>query len=217
MQIEDIFKQELSISNERWKVNLYYENEFYGNKSIQIINNPIRVNNFEIDTLLKIVCIDLSGNETSYFLTGIDGGLYLGLSDKIGDSHFVKLEGDNLMMSLGFTFVSFNCKTGKIDWKLRPDEIELFEFYEIENDYLVRGEMSIHRITKNGEIKWSYGGRDIWVNVNGKKEVQINSDNIHLLDFEDNEYIIDFNGKTIKDIPKYQPKRILKKWWEFWK
>ncbi|AMA49470.1 hypothetical protein [Flavobacterium covae] len=217
MQIEDIYNQNLKLSNNHWKIELYYEHEFSEKKSEDVIENPIYINDFESGTFLKIICFDSINNKKTYFLTGIDGGFYLRESDEISKSFIIKLENQNLIMSLGFTFLSFNCETGKLNWKIRSDTAEIFEFYEIENDYLIRGELAIHRINKNGEIIWSYGGRDIWVNVNGKEEVKNNSDNIHLIDFENNEYIIDYNGETLKDIPKTNRNQIrLKKWWEFW-
>ncbi|MBK8145050.1 MAG: hypothetical protein IPK62_08660 [Bacteroidetes bacterium] len=102
---------------------------------------------------------------------------------------------DKLYFSLGFTFFSFDLIESQIIWQVRPDTAEIFEFYDLENDFLLRGELEIHRITKNGEIKWSFGGKDIWVNMEGKREVQIESNRIKLTDFNNDKYIIDFNGK----------------------
>jgi len=33
--------------------------------------------------------------------------------------------------------------------------------------------LEIFRITKNGEIIWHFGGRDIWVNPEGSEELTI--------------------------------------------
>ncbi|OWP84079.1 hypothetical protein BWK59_07185 [Flavobacterium davisii] len=216
MQIEDIYNQSLKLSNNQWEIELYYEHEFSKVKSENVIENPIYINDFDCDTFLKIACKDSLNNKKDYFLTGIDGGFYLRKSDELSKSHIIKIENENLIMSLGFTFISFNFLTGKLNWKIRPDTAEIFEFYEIENDYLIRAELAIHRINKKGEVIWSYGGRDIWVNLNGKEEVKIYSDSIHLIDFDDNEYIIDYNGETIKDIPKSRSQINLNKWWKFW-
>ena len=50
-----------------------------------------------------------------------------------------------------------------------------------------------------GDIKWSFSGKDIWVNIEGKQEVEIKDDRIKLIDFENNEYEIDFNGIEISE------------------
>ncbi len=84
----------------------------------------------------------------------------------------------------------------------------------VEEDFIIYGELEIFRITKNGEIIWRFGGRDIWVSVDEKKPFNIESDKIRLFDFESNEYVIDFNGNQIEDNPRIIQKKIKKKWWK---
>jgi hypothetical protein len=99
-------------------------------------------------------------------------------------------------------------------WNKEFDIFTNLSIYQHENDILIHGELEIFRITKEGEIIWSFGGRDIWINTQGKTEFSIEDNVIRLFDFESNEYVIDFDGNQIEDNPKVTPKEIKKKWWQ---
>ena len=212
--------QKLTFGNYRWTIELWFE-------SINAENKVIEVNNYSktIDlsdtgksgSLLAIETTNNHGDIKSCLITGIDGGSYLHIADDRDKSQSVKLLSNNLILSSGFTFFSFNIDKQEIEWKLRPDLAEVFEFYDLEDDYLLRGELEIHRIDMNGNVKWSYGGRDIWVNIDGKEEVRIENDKIILTDFDGNVYVIDFNGQTLEDRPFVRVCENRKKWWELWK
>ncbi|AYN03522.1 hypothetical protein [Flavobacterium sp. 140616W15] len=87
-------------------------------------------------------------------------------------------------------------------WRKEIDFITNFSIHKIQDDFIIHGELDIKRITKDGETIWSFGGRNIWVNQEGRTEFNIENNQIHLFDFESNEYILDFNGETILDNPK---------------
>jgi hypothetical protein len=72
-----------------------------------------------------------------------------------------------------------------------------FAIYNLVTDFLVHGEMEIFRITKELDVIWQFSGADMWVNLNGKKEVQIFDNNILLTDFNDANYTLDFDGNLI--------------------
>ena len=98
-------------------------------------------------------------------------------------------------------------------WNKEFDAFTNMSIYKLENDFIIHGELEIFRITKEGEIVWSFGGRDIWVNIEGKPEITIENNTIRLFDFESNEYVIDFDGNQIEDNPRKIPKIDTKKWW----
>jgi hypothetical protein len=135
-------------------------------------------------------------------MKGLDGAAYLHEASEGDASQSVKLDAEDLILSIGSTLLSFNLSQMQLNWKIRPDSAEIFEFYDLEDDILLRGETAIHRIDKKGNVVWNYGGRDIWVNIDGQNQIEINKDTIKLIDFESNEYWIDFNGKTLKNNPK---------------
>lgn len=194
--------QKLTVSNDIWKAELWFENINAENKIIKANNYSKIIDLSETDYLGSLLAIKTTNNfgeNNNCLITGIDGGTYLHVSDEMDKCQSVKLLHNNLILSTGFTFFSFNIEKQEIEWKLRPDISEIFEFYDLQDDFLLRGELEIHRIDKNGNIKWSYGGKDIWVNIDGKKEVCIENDKIKLTDFESNIYVIDFNGNTLEE------------------
>ena len=132
-------------------------------------------------------------------ITGIHGGVWLYLENERKNKNkgqTVRLEENNLFLSLGFHFVSINLNTLHTNFVIQPDDAEIMEFYVLENDFLLRGELGIHRISKEGIVKWSYGGADIWVNEY-EPEIQILKESIRLVDFQSNRYLIDFEGKKL--------------------
>lgn len=99
-------------------------------------------------------------------------------------------------------------------WKKEFDNFTNLSIHKLEEDIIIHGELEIFRITKEGEIVWHFGGRDIWINIQGKTEFSIEDKAIRLFDFESNEYVLDFDGNQIEDNPRVMPKEIKKKWWQ---
>lgn len=200
--LEFFENQNLNISNEIWNVEVSYCKINSENKKSEI-NKVIELQN-EYKSNSLFVNIQKRDSEIykNLEINGLDGGFYLHKSTENDKSQSIKLNENNLIMSLGFTILSLNLNEIEIDWILRPDIAELFEFYDLENDILLRGEHQIFRIDKNGNIKWEYGGRDIWVNLEGKSEVNIEENKIRLFDFESNEYLLNFDGELLEDKPR---------------
>ena len=200
------FRHENSILNEKWKVDLYYENSNAKTKKIELEKNiPIIevVENGNFYSAIKLDVQNINNSIKSCILTGIDGAFVLYPKTKnSNEGQSIIIKNDSLILSLGFTLISINLKTLKVDWKIRPDSAEILEFYELENDILLRGEMGIHRIDFNGKVKWTFTARDIWINMNGKNEIKIHEKTIDLIDWDDNEYIIDFNGNLLEEKQK---------------
>lgn len=196
-------KQELTVTNSRFDIVLDYAHWSSPDKELDKIFFDQEIVIAEGNQLTSSLVLKVRDKESKTIKTclikGLDGGCYLHTASEDDASQSVKLDGEDLILSIGFTLLSFNLSEMLVNWKIRPDSAELFEFYDLEGDILVRGEMEIHRIDKKGNVIWSYGGRDIWVNIVGKKEIEIKKDTIKLIDFASNEYWIDFNGKTLKD------------------
>ncbi|OUR91198.1 hypothetical protein A9Q87_10970 [Flavobacteriales bacterium 34_180_T64] len=209
-------KQNLTINSGKWSVELDYENWHSDKKEIKPTQSDIIIELSEEgnwDSVLRLV-ISNEDMQKTCLIKGIQGSSYLHLADEKGNSQSVKIDDNNLIISLGFNFISLNLNQLTLNWNLKPDMAEVFEFYDFQNDYLLRGEVEIHRIDKKGQIKWSYGGRDIWVNMEGKPEVQIEENTIRLLDFDSNEYLIDFDGNTLEDNPIKKTIKPKRKWWQ---
>lgn len=176
--------QELTIRNDKWVVDLRYKKTDLPNFQLEIISTHD------------------NKTQQNYLNLDFEGGGYLHVADSCDNSQSVKLVGNNLIISFGCTFYSYNLNRQEINWKTKPDDFHLFEFYDLEGDYLLRGELQIHRINNNGSVLWSYGGCDVWVNIDGEKEVDILEDKIRLTDFAGNIYLIDYNGEILEFLPK---------------
>ena len=199
---ELIENQGLNISNQNWNVEISYSKMNPERKRCEIEKIIELQNEYKTNSVFIYIHKKESDSTESIELNGIDGAFFLHKSTESEQSQSVKLNENNLILSLGFTILSLNLNKSEIDWILRPDIAEIFEFYDLEGDILLRGECQIHRIDKNGELKWSFGGRDIWVNLKGKSEVNIEENKIRLFDFESNEYLINFDGEILEDKPK---------------
>lgn len=209
----------LTVVNELATVELLYESFHSENKRLEKrqYNKTIKLTETEYGTsLLSLMTTLKNGEKRTCLLMGIEGGIYLHSGDNNGNDYSVKLENQILYCSLGFTFLAFDILSQNIKWEIKPEITEIFEFYDLEDDFLVRGELSIHRIDKNGNIKWHFGGRDIWVSIDGQKEVIILEDRILLTDFEGNEYEIDFKGNILTERPKIKQIERTKRWWKIW-
>lgn len=190
--------QKLKIKTNNWDVDLIFESYNSNNHSDKTFDYILKLNDEgEWTSKLVLLCSKVGESNKKCLITGIDGGCYFHLSSKEDNCQSVKIVDNQLIMSLGFSFVSLDLDRMQFNWIIRPDIAEVFEFYDLENDFLLRGELCIHRIDRKGNVKWSFGGRDIWVNPDGEKEVTIEKDKIILVDFESNRYIINFDGIEI--------------------
>jgi hypothetical protein len=216
---KDIFyEHETSIVNDKWHIDLSYESSNAKNKKIKLKSNTKTIEvteNGELYSTIKVDVIDKENLTKNCVITGIDGSFILySKSENQTEGQSVIIKGDHLILSIGFTLLSIDLTNLTLNWKIRPDIAEIFEFYELDNDILLRGEIGIHRIDIKGNIKWSFSARDIWINMHDKEEVKIESNGIRLFDWESNEYLIDFNGKIIEDIPVRFEKKTKIKWWQ---
>lgn len=90
----------------------------------------------------------------------------------------------------------------ELKWKTQADQITCFQIFKNQDDYIIHGELQIAKLDKNGNIKWEFGGADIFVSIDGEEEFKIENDGILLTDFAKTKYKIDFDGKLIWDTYK---------------
>jgi hypothetical protein len=197
-----ISNQNLHIFDVNWKIEIDYSKEKNKNEEIDYILE-LQGSYYEVNPSLFIFVTEINSGKTKTIeINGIDGGFYLYLKPENENYQTVKLYNNCLIMSLGFTLLSIDLTQPKLKWAIRPDSAEIFEFSDYDGDMILRGEMQIHRIEKSGNVKWSFGGRDIWVNMEGKSELNLEKDKIRLYDFDSNEYLINYDGKLLEDNPR---------------
>jgi hypothetical protein len=124
------------------------------------------------------------------------------------------LEDDKIWILSNNEIYCLELPTLELVWVKEFDLHSNFSIYKLEEDFIIHGESQIFRISKGGDIIWSFAGRDIWFNMEGEPELTIEKDKIRLFDFESNEYVLDFDGNLIEDNPRIILVEIKKKWWK---
>ena len=72
-----------------------------------------------------------------------------------------------------------------------------YGLYRVPNGYIVYGEIEIVMLDLQFNKKCSFLGRDIFVSCSSKKAFEICETSIHLYDWQNNYYEIDFNGNLL--------------------
>jgi hypothetical protein len=195
-------RQRLEVSNSVWTIEMNYENGYAHPKTLSVSDHQYEIRIGEVGNWTCLLSLRIQNNAgvvKTCLIQGIEGGGYLYAGS---DGQTVKLDENNLIISMGDAIFSINLKCVELNWKFSPDWPVVFEFYDLEDDLLLRGEILIQRLDKKGNLKWSVAGRDIWVNLDGYPEVQIEPNAIKLVDFQSNEYWVDFNGELLRENPK---------------
>jgi hypothetical protein len=102
--------------------------------------------------------------------------------------------GNNMLICCCDKVYSLTLPDLEINWKKRLDWATCFEIVCFDDEFLVHGELSITRIDKDGNEKWRFGARDIFVTQDGSEAMIIHTDKIELRDWEGYTYILDKNG-----------------------
>lgn len=119
-----------------------------------------------------------------------------GVFTELSESSFI-IEESVLYICAGSKLYYLNIPDLTLKWTGQVDYVTNFSVQKLEDDLLVHGELEITRITKLGEIKWRFGGHDIWVNNNGFPVITLLYDRIKLVDYQSNFYSMGFDGNTI--------------------
>ncbi|MCO6148437.1 hypothetical protein [Flavobacterium sp. NRK1] len=84
-----------------------------------------------------------------------------------------------------------------LKWKTRSDQATCFKIFQHQDEYIIHGELQVTKLDKDGNVKWEFGGSDIFVSIDEEEEFKIENDGILLTDFAKNKYKIDFDGKLM--------------------
>lgn len=154
--------------------------------------------NFPFKDILKIVIISVHLKEKNRkYSIYIYSGIYT------HNDNIAILE-DNILTILRDDVLSqFDIITGNL---LLNKELETeatnFGIFKISTGYIIHNELDIYMLNFDFNIKWSFGGEDIFVSITNKKAFELAEDRIKLYDFNDKYYEIDFNGKLLKESVK---------------
>ncbi len=169
----------------------------------------IEVFNEEADSPNNYSLTYFSGDENDYqvshhgirvFQNGIEkvSCLLIGSGGATGIQENSSLIQENrLVVCCCDTIFCIKLPTLQLNWKLKADLATCFQILPLNEDFIVHGEVEISRIDRNGSVKWSFSGHDIFVSMDENISFELLSDHILLHDFIGNRYMLDFNGKPL--------------------
>lgn len=131
----------------------------------------------------------------------IEKRIILEVSFYTPSDEFAFIEDNSLFLFLNDIVCEYDIQTGEMINKKSMDFTgTLFSVYRYQQDFIMYCEMDIIRMTRNLDVVWDFGARDIFVRYQGEEPAfEMMPDRIRLYDFSDNYYEIDYDGKVIKD------------------
>ena len=109
------------------------------------------------------------------------------------------LDGDRLLIACGNEVFCILLPSLELLWHTQVDMATCFEIVAYQEDYITHGEVEIVRLNKQGEILWQFSGKDIFVSsIERTPAFKTTPQGIDLVDFNYEEYHIDYEGKLIK-------------------
>ena len=85
-------------------------------------------------------------------------------------------------------------------WQTKADLATCFGIYRYQDLYVVHGELEISCLTRNGKIRWSVGGKDIFVTLTGEDDFKIIEGFIYVKDWNNRVYRIDVSTGKILEV-----------------
>ncbi|HCS20929.1 MAG TPA: hypothetical protein DIW47_10295 [Bacteroidetes bacterium] len=189
---------------------------------------------------------DSADNIKTYNKTIISGGenrmtSQIGIEvfedDKLVSSCLIGSEGGGTGISGNTTLISYGglviCCSNTVfkltlpylnlEWKTIADSATCFGIHNLDEDYVVHGELEITRLDKSGKIVWKQSGRDIWTTAVVHDDSVVYDDYILATDWQYYTYKFDYDGNLIEEYKaepikavKEEEKTETKKWWELW-
>jgi hypothetical protein len=117
-----------------------------------------------------------------------------GGATEIHDNSFL-IKDDKLLICCSDTVYSFKLPSLTLNWKKELDQATCFSVYPFKDDFIVHGELEIKRIDKNGQVKWSFSAKDIFVTQDGSESIKLTTDKIELTDWDGDKYTLNEHGQ----------------------
>ena len=114
----------------------------------------------------------------------------------ISENSFL-IKNDRIYICCSDQIYSLNLADLSANWRNQYDVATCFGIYEFEEDFIVQGEIQVSRIGENGENKWNFSTKDIFVNPDGKREFKIIEKRIELIDWKGYKYELNAEGKIL--------------------
>jgi hypothetical protein len=102
-----------------------------------------------------------------------------------------------LFVCCGDNVFCLSLPTLSLEWCTEVDLATCFGIHEIHEKLIVRGELSVSRLSHDGEVVWQFSGRDMFVTPDGSENFRLLSDHIEVKDWNSDVYYIDYDGNEI--------------------
>lgn len=167
------------------------------NYAFDSVDNPISYESVYFDesdyqpTSKHGISISRDGQHlASALICGIGG------ATGVSDTSFI-VKDDNLLICCCNLVYSFALPTLRLDWKKQFDLATCFALDPFQDDLIVHGELQISRIDTNGEVKWVFSGKDIFVTDDGMDSVNILGNRIKATDWQGTTYVLNEVGQIV--------------------
>jgi hypothetical protein len=174
IEVSDDAMYQVDSADNKFKYSKHYFND--GAQDYPVSKHSIKI--FKDDELLND-CIVIGSGGT----TGIHAE-----SSLIND--------DEILLCCCDTIICLSLLDLEVKWSTKSDEATCFGIYNLNEHYIVHGEIAISKLDKSGNKIWQFGGSDIFVSFDDDA-FKLNIDNIELKDFYGVKYKIDFDGNVI--------------------
>ena len=108
------------------------------------------------------------------------------------------IENGKLIICCSDSVFSLSLPDLNLIWKTQADQATCFEIFNLQDSFIVHGEMEISKLDLNGNILWQNSGADIFTTEKGIDDFEITDSFIRATDWENRIYKFDFDGKLIE-------------------
>jgi hypothetical protein len=113
----------------------------------------------------------------------------------IHDNSFIVV-GDNLLICCCDTVYSFKLPELLLNWKKEFDPATCFSIYLFRDDLIIHGELEIKRVDIDGNVKWNFSAKNIFVTQDGTDAMKLIGDRIEITDWDGDTYILNGDGQV---------------------
>jgi hypothetical protein len=121
----------------------------------------------------------------------------IGGATGINEKSFI-ISGDKLLICCCDTVYSFKLPDLTLNWKKKLDPATCFGIYQFKDDFIIHGELEIKRIDIDGNIKWDFSAKDIFVTPDGTDSIKLTNDKIEVTDWDGEKYLLNEKGQLTK-------------------
>ena len=107
---------------------------------------------------------------------------------------------DQILICCGNEVFCFSLPRLELLWNCEADYATCFGIHKIGEVIIVHGELQMSRIDLAGNILWTCGGADIFVDHNGISSLKFHDNFFEIDDFSENHYVISYGGTLLSNV-----------------